>query len=126
MRKLVKISYTTDEGDVEVSMMVPSKNAICSECEGEGQVDNPAFSNGISESEREEMGEEDFGSYMDGRYDVAYPCCQGAKIVQVPNVSGMSMDQKRHAVLVRRFRRDEIKFEREYAAVHRAEMAFGC
>lgn len=127
MRQM-QITYEKYENDdfIEVSFYVPAKNEVCGECEGEGKVDHPAFSNGITQSEREEMGEEDFQSYMDGRYDVVCPCCKGMRVIQVPDVYQMSWKQKRDCVLARRAIREEQENERYYQAERAAEMRFGC
>jgi hypothetical protein len=55
----------------------------CPICLGNGKIDNPAFSNGITESERDEMGDESFQNYVSGVYDVKCPCCQGLKMVSI-------------------------------------------
>lgn len=126
MKNQIRISMEDDELEAEVSIMVPSKNQMCDVCEGNGMIDNPAFSNGITQSDREDMGEEDFQSYMDGRYDVRCDCCGGNRVIQVMDVSRMTYEQKRFAVKVRQHDRDQAQYEREYAAECAAERQFGC
>jgi RecJ-like exonuclease len=121
--KQLVIKYT-DNDDNEISLSVPAKNQICDNCEGDGKMDHPAFSNGITQSERQEMGEEDFQSYMEGAYDVPCDCCQGRGMILVADVNGMTFIQKRFAVKVRRYEREQAEFERQYAAERAAEMRF--
>lgn len=105
----------------EVRMTIPAKNALCDCCGGEGRVDNPAFSNGITQSDREEMGEEAFENYMSGMYDVACPECKGAKVVLVPDVSDCTFAQKRFLVGYYKDQKEQAEAAREAAALHRAE-----
>lgn len=81
---------------------VPSKLAICDTCEGEGKVENPAFSNGISGETWAEWDDEDRGRYMEGAYDVRCSCCGGAGMVRVANFSACTFGQKRLVVLAQR------------------------
>lgn len=124
---LREMMYTLSEYDEETdtnsdfSFAVPALLAICPCCEGHGQVDNPAFSNGITESDREDMGEDAFQSYMDGVYDVPCTNCHSTGKVQVPNVQQCTYEQKRLLVQVRREQRATDEYEREQVAMHRAE-----
>lgn len=102
-------------------MTVPAKNQMCDCCGGEGKVDNPAFDNGITQSDREEMGEESFQNYMDGMYDVSCPECKGAKIVLVPDVDDCTFAQKRFLVGYRNDLIEQARDAREARAMERAE-----
>jgi hypothetical protein len=60
---------------------------ICSCCKGYGTTDNPAFSNGITASEADELGEDFMDSYMSGEMDVACKCCNGSgKVLTCPEI----------------------------------------
>ena len=67
--------YTDDGGEVEVTL--PTHKAVCSRCRGEGSVDNPAFSNGVSFEEQDEDFRE---AYFNGAYDVVCPDCNGMRV----------------------------------------------
>lgn len=127
--KKITLTYSEwseeDNQCVDVSMELPARNQICDNCEGDGKVDHPAFSNGITQSDREEMGEEDFHSYMSGAYDVACDCCKGRGIVVVADVSQMTFLQKRFIVKYRKDQKEQAEYERQSAAEQRAEMNFG-
>lgn len=77
--------------------------AICPVCDGEGQVDNPAFSNGISMEEwRDEWDDESRENYLNGVYDVPCPGqvgfkCHGGK-VRLPIMANLSFADKRQLV----------------------------
>lgn len=73
--------------------------AICPRCEGEGKVDHPAFSNGITSGEWADWDQDDRDSYMGGAYDVACGC-EGGRVRQVL-VSKLSMAERRGLVLAR-------------------------
>jgi excinuclease UvrABC ATPase subunit len=76
---------TVDEDGDEISNLFPAKWAICERCEGNGQHDNPAFSNGITSSEYDEdWTEEEMDAYMDGHYDVSCQTCKGSgKVLEI-------------------------------------------
>lgn len=57
-----------------------SKYRVCPECDGEGKVDNPAFSNGFTSSELHEAGPEFCEDYAKGVYDVKCPLCKGRRV----------------------------------------------
>src|SRR3546814_12759440 len=75
---------------------------ICQCCQGNGNVDHPAFSNGITSSEWADMDEDGRTAYMRGDYDVRCDACNGTGKVQVPNVAAMSFGEKRAYVQERR------------------------
>lgn len=96
---------------------------ICTSCEGNGKVDNPAFSNGFTSSEWAEMqsdmdpGEETSAAdrYMSGFYDVPCPTCKTSGKIQVPDVSAMTFAEKRVFVAARREQREAAEYARESA-----------
>lgn len=106
--------------------MKKTKWIICDCCEGNGQVGHPAFSNGITSSEWQDMGEDDQASYMRGDYDVQCEACKGLGRVQVPNVAALSFGEKRLLVIELREARDTARINAELDAEWQAERAFGC
>lgn len=103
---------TTDEnGD---DLFIPGKRVLCPRCNGDGQVDHPAFSNGITQSEWAEWDEEERDLYLGGAYDVVCPRCSGRRWVVVPDEDQCTIEEMKAY-------RNEIE-RREYdAAVYRAE-----
>ncbi|HDR9068236.1 TPA: hypothetical protein QDA90_003544 [Burkholderia vietnamiensis] len=99
---------------------------ICGCCTGNGQIEHPAFSNGITSSEWAEMTPEEQGTYMTGGYDVACAQCAGSGKVQVPDVSRMAFGEKREYVLYLRERAADARAAREIAAEVAAERRMGC
>jgi RecJ-like exonuclease len=102
------------------------KWVICKCCEGNGTVDNPAFSNGFTSSEWKEMHEDEQAAYMAGEYNVACTACNGSGKVQVPDVAAMTFAEKRNLVIQRRESREEARISRQLDAEWAAERAFGC
>lgn len=94
--------------------------AICDACEGHGQVDNPAFSNGFTSSEWNDMDSDDRESYLGGRYDVPCKECRGSGKISVPIVALMSFAEKRVLAAERRDDRLRAEYDRECAAERRA------
>ena len=99
---------------------------ICSSCEGNCVVENPAFSNGFTSSEWQDMHEDEQAAYMAGEYDVSCEPCQGTGKVQVPDVSRMTFREKRLLVIERREAQEDARLDREMRADIAAERAFGC
>ena len=106
---------------------LPTKWAICDCCQGEGRVDHPAFSNGITSEDWAEMqvdyDERDNSSaaerYMRGDYDVLCKDCEGTGKVLVPDMGRMTFAQKRLLASQRREEREDAYWE----SVSRAESA---
>ncbi len=80
----------TNRNDEKVEL--PAKWELCERCDGDGSVDHPAFSNGITSSEWEEWDDDDRDNYMSGRYDVICPCCKGDGKVLVPDTDRCDPD----------------------------------
>ena len=99
---------------------------ICRCCAGNGRVDHPAFSNGITSSEWAEMSPDEQDTYMSGGYDVNCEPCSGTGKVQVPDVSLMSFGEKREYVHYLRDQAEERRIDREIAAEVAAERRMGC
>jgi hypothetical protein len=73
--------------------------AICPHCEGHGQVDHPAFSNGITSDEWHgpDWDDESRENYLSGAYDVPCPDCEGGR-VRVPIMGRLTFSEKRELV----------------------------
>ena len=102
------------------------KWVICNCCEGNGTVENPAFSNGFTSSEWHDMHEEEQVMYMAGGYDIQCQNCSGLGRVQVPDVSQMTFAEKRLLATELRVEREEAASIAEVHAEYAAERAFGC
>ncbi|MBH3016017.1 hypothetical protein [Serratia ureilytica] len=95
---------------------------ICDCCEGDGKVDNPAFSNGFTSSEWADMDCDEKRSYLDGSYDVPCTNCSGTGKTKVPNIAALSFSEKRELVEQRR----QSRFEAECARELEIERRMGC
>lgn len=102
------------------------KWVICNCCEGNGKVENPAFSNGFTSSEWREMHVDEQTNYMAGDYDVQCQACQALGRVQVPNVAAMTFSEKRLLVIERRSAYEQARLNAELDAEWSAERRFGC
>ena len=94
---------------------------ICSCCQGNGKVDHPAFSNGITDSEWAHWDESEQQAYMAGRYDIICNECDGFGKLKEPIVSALSFTEKR----VLASKRIDDRIEREMYAEMAAERRFG-
>ena len=73
----MKIVYYTDDGG-ELEVTLPTHKVVCSRCRGEGSVDHPAFSNGVSFEDDDDG--EFREAYFNGAYDVVCPECHGLRV----------------------------------------------
>jgi len=105
---------------------------ICGCCRGNGKVDHPAFSNGFTSEEWQEMrddvqfdGESSADRYLAGFYDVSCGECGGSGKVRVPNFRAMPRDERRVYIQFLRDERDDAECRRELAAEYEAELRMG-
>lgn len=104
---------------------MPTRWAICHCCEGNGRVENPAFSNGFTSDEWAEWDPDEREQYMRGDYDVPCQQCRASGKVRVPDVARMTFAQKRQIAAVRREERQQAEWARESAAEYAAERRMG-
>jgi hypothetical protein len=107
--------------------------AICGCCNGDGSVDHPAFSNGITSQEMADMSQDwdaegktnGLDRYLSGAYDVGCNECAGSGKVRQPNFRAMARDERRAYVKHLRDERDEAAWMRESRAEYEAERRMG-
>lgn len=94
MTNTMKLTFWNNAG-TEFTVEVSSRWAICRSCDGEGRVENPAFSNGISGEEwANDWDEEEREMYMSGAYDVRCDECDGSGKVRAPALSELSDEER--------------------------------
>lgn len=119
MSKQIEIEIVDGAGEV-VEMLVSAVWEICDECSGEGHVDNPAFSNGISGEEwNHEWDEESREAYLSGAYDVRCDKCKGSGKFLAPNLDELS-DEERAGYEKRQ------QDEADYQWLRAQERRYGC
>ena len=96
--------------------------AICHHCDGHGSMDNPAFSDGFTNSELYDIEPEERQRIVNGAYDVPCTNCKGSGKVKVPNIREMSFGEKREFVERRREQRELD----ELSQMEKLERMMGC
>ena len=107
--------------------------AICNCCHGNGGVDHPAFANGFTSEEWDDMGQdwdcegETTGQdrYLSGAYDVPCDECNGSGKVRQPIFQAMSRDERRAYVRFLREQRQATQYAYEQRAEYEAERRMG-
>lgn len=78
----------------EDTIKIPAHYEVCPTCHGAGKHVNPSIdSNGITQSEMEELGEEFREGYWSGTYDVTCNECKGSRVVLEPNRDTLTREQ---------------------------------
>lgn len=108
------------------TIQVAAHWAVCHECEGEGQVENPAFSNGFTSSEWAEHDEDFHQSYMSGAYDVGCTLCKGNKVVLEVSYFELDEEEAHHVALSELEEENDAYWQRMSDAESRSERAMGC
>lgn len=97
----IKVTYWADdeEGSYEKEATLPAKNVVCSRCQGNGKILNPAIGeHAYSQEEFEEAfsNEEDRNAYLyGGKYDVTCPICSGNKVVKIVDEACCISDEQK-------------------------------
>lgn len=86
--------WVDEEGcDCEGTIELPATREVCGNCQGKGQCDPPAFSNGFTAEDFAE--DPDFAEdYFRGVYDVTCPECKGERVTDIPNYDAMNPEQR--------------------------------
>lgn len=106
---------------------------ICDCCKGHGKVDHPAFQNGITSSEWQEMANDwDLNGetnaqqrYKAGVYDVPCKSCQGSGKLKQPLFRAMPREERKLYIRYLREQREEGDFYRELHQEIQAERFIG-
>lgn len=106
--------------------MIKFKWVICHCCNGEGSVENSAFSNGITSSEWQEMHSDEQAAYMAGEYNEPCQECKSSGKLQVADVSVMTFSEKRQYIIEQREAQEDYLINQEIDREVAAERAFGC
>lgn len=106
---------------------------ICSCCAGNGTVDNPAFANGFTQEQWEEMGQDWDGEcmttgqdrYLAGVYDVTCTHCSGTGKVREPVFKEMPRPERRSYIKYLREQREQVTYAAATKAEYEAERRIG-
>lgn len=115
--------YLDDDG-YEQEHSFPSKKEVCPRCNGEGKHVNPNVDgHGITAEEWEQdWDDESREMYFSGGYDVMCEECHGHNVVDVPDESRFSSQDKKVWEIYLRVQKDLHDLARE----ERAERLMGC
>ena len=81
-QRMALVLETEDEEGLEIEIVVKAHAEVCTDCNGKGKTDHPAFANGITSEEWEHDWDEDSREgYLEGRYDVTCTSCKGKRVV---------------------------------------------
>jgi len=107
--------------EVDITIKLPSKWAVCPVCDGEGKHVNPAIdAGGITIYDDRGDYEPDFAEqYWNGTYDQTCTRCNGKRVVPVVDLDVMP------SWMQREYERDQ-REEAEYRAERLAEIRAGC
>lgn len=96
---------------------MPTKWEICECCNGNGRMENPAFSDGISGEEwANEWEQDEREAYLSGAYDVRCDECEGTGKVKAPVLSSLNSEDREN---YEQYLEDKYQCERESAAERR-------
>ncbi len=131
MTIVIKIVDTLEDDNVEVEYTFPSKNEVCSECEGHGYVlcegmrEHAYTAEEFNEAFSEE---EDRAAYFQrgGKYDVVCHICKGKNVVPVVDESRLTTEQKEVYKIYLKQKEEQDEYEAQYAAELRMERMMGC
>lgn len=120
----ILILIENDDGE-EVTMDLPSRKAVCSDCQGEGFVLCPGMRHhAYSAAEfAESFDEDDAAEYFrhGGMYDVRCPTCLGRNVIDAVDEDALNAVERAHYDAFIAQERERAAWEREA----RAERAMG-
>lgn len=119
---MIPFTYENDEGD-EITVQLPSINAVCHDCDGEGVTLNENLRGGFTHEQLHECFDEDesFAEYKKGGhsiYGVTCKTCKGNKVVAELNERACPKD------LLKRYRASQ-REDREYEQLCNMERMMG-
>lgn len=125
----IEIKYENEEG-VEITLSLPSRKEVCSDCEGEGYVlceGMRGYAYSLEEFE-ESFDEEEREEYFKrgGQYDQVCPSCKGANVIDVIDEEKIPSVQKEEYAKYQAYAEEVAKYEAESRAERNAERRFGC
>lgn len=110
------VSVTDDDG---VTHVLPTRFIVCPRCNGFGQHDHPAFSNGMTDEEFERWDDEDYEEYFSGTHDVTCTGCRGKRVITEVDEDHCTPEQLSAY-------HSQLDSERAHAAETKAELLAGC
>ena len=89
------ITVTVEDKDgYETEVKLPTTRIVCPRCRGTGVHDHPAFCNGFTSDEMQELGQDFQEDYMSGVYDVTCEDCNGANVVEVVDTERLKPEHR--------------------------------
>jgi len=125
----IDVLYYEDEEEVTLSL--PAKMVVCSDCRGLGFVLCEGMrGHAYSQEEFEEAfwDDEDREAYMTrgGKYDVICPTCKGKNVIPVIDASCIPSHLQKEYKKYLAYKRESDRSDREYEAICRMERMSGC
>jgi RecJ-like exonuclease len=89
----IEVFFVPSDGN-SYSMEVPAKRTVCPRCEGTGTHVNPSI-DGHGLTQEDFDADPDFAEgYFNGRYDVRCEECDGRNVVEVPDLSRLTAEER--------------------------------
>jgi len=127
---MATIDVTYYENDEEITLTLPAKMVVCSDCRGLGSVLCEGMRyHAYSQEEFEEAfwDDEDREAYMTrgGKYDVTCPTCNGKNVVPVIDTASIPYHLKDEYKKYVAYKRESDRDEADYQAICRMERMSG-
>ncbi len=112
----IELTWTDEETEEEVTHTFPSKNEVCSRCEGFGSHLNPSIGEHAYTMEEfneafDDEGKEEYFK-RGGIYDVTCYECKGNKVVPVVDEENLTEEQKKLYAQYEEYEEERISEER--------------